>query len=303
VFSGQFAKTGDLLLDLLLPLRSELFAQAAELLPHLLGLPPRLFRLLTCLTAELGGDGTSLRRALLDDLLDRGAQLSNAGFGSLAVFGRPRLRARATRLGFESPPLVRVLGVGRADVLLEGRLRRGGERPRGERCRPGPSGQRAASHRRWHGADEQRHHQHRRRGGRYAPAVGQRSQHPSNAVEHAAVGRGEHETRRRGHRGHSGERGRISDPIAAGLERQIVTAELALGPHLPRHPPDRGVVEEQGFDAGLQQVDEIVVPPDVRELVRQKGFELRGRQPGQGRRGQQHDGLEPSHHHRHRHER
>ena len=39
-------------------------------------------------------------------------------------------------------------------------------------------------------------------------------------------------------------------------------------------PPDRRVVEEQRLDQRLQQVDQIVVAADVRELVREDGLEL-----------------------------
>ena len=45
------------------------------------------------------------------------------------------------------------------------------------------------------------------------------------------------------------------------------------------------------------------MPPDVRQLVRDHGLQLLRRQPAQHRRRHQQDGLEPSHHHGHRHAR
>ncbi len=41
------------------------------------------------------------------------------------------------------------------------------------------------------------------------------------------------------------------------------------------------MVEEEGLDRGLEEVDESVVPPHVRELVREERLELRRREPAQ----------------------
>ena len=81
------------------------------------------------------------------------------------------------------------------------------------------------------------------------------------------------------HRRQLGERRDIDQAIAADRDRQIVAAVLALGAHFGRHPPHGRVIEEQRLDDRLQQVDEIVVPPHVRELVRENRFELLRRQP------------------------
>ena len=64
--------------------------------------------------------------------------------------------------------------------------------------------------------------------------------------------------------------------IAAQADGEIVAAVLALGANPPRQPPDGRVIEQQRLDERLQQVDEIVVPADVRELVRQDRLELLG---------------------------
>ena len=71
----------------------------------------------------------------------------------------------------------------------------------------------------------------------------------------------------------------VSNRVARHPDRQVVAHVLALGPDLPRHPPDRRVVEEKGFDAGLEHVHQVVVPPDVGQLVRQYCLQLLRREP------------------------
>jgi len=44
------------------------------------------------------------------------------------------------------------------------------------------------------------------------------------------------------------------------------------------------MVEEQRFDSGLQQVDQVVMAADVRQFVRQYRFELFNRESGKGYR-------------------
>ena len=69
---------------------------------------------------------------------------------------------------------------------------------------------------------------------------------------------------------------------------------LALLPHAPRHPPRRRVVKQQGLDHGLEDADEVVVPPDVRELVGQQRVELERREPRErGRRDEDHRAQPP----------
>ena len=80
-----------------------------------------------------------------------------------------------------------------------------------------------------------------------------------------------------------GERAGVGDDVAAGSHREIVAAVFALLPDLPADPPDRRVVEEQGLDARLHEVDEIVVPANVRELVGEQELDLIRRQSRRAR--------------------
>ena len=76
-------------------------------------------------------------------------------------------------------------------------------------------------------------------------------------------------------------------PAAADADREVVAAVFARVADLPRHPPHRRVIEEQRLDDGLREVHEVVVPPHVRELVRDDRFELRHAQAGED--GRRHD--------------
>ena len=98
-----------------------------------------------------------------------------------------------------------------------------------------------------------------------------------------------------------GQRARVGVRIAAQADREIVAAVLALGANPPRQPPHRRVVEQQRLDQRLQQVDEIVVAADVRELVGEDRLELLRREPGQRARRQQHHRPQPADHRRHGH--
>src|SRR2546429_5685529 len=62
--------------------------------------------------------------------------------------------------------------------------------------------------------------------------------------------------------------------VAAHGDGEIVAAVLAFFAHLLRHPPHRRVVEQQGLDHRLDEVDEIVVSPHVGQLVREQRVEL-----------------------------
>jgi hypothetical protein len=87
----------------------------------------------------------------------------------------------------------------------------------------------------------------------------------------------------------AGERSRVGVRIAAQAHREIIAAVLALDPDSARYPPDRRMIEEQRLDERLQQVDDVVVPPDVRELVRENRLELVWRETGKRARRQQND--------------
>jgi hypothetical protein len=95
----------------------------------------------------------------------------------------------------------------------------------------------------------------------------------------------------------------VDDGIAAEADGEIVAAVLALVSNAPRQPPHRRVIKEQRFDEGLQQVHEVVVAADVRELVRDDGFDLGGCQRDKRAGGNQHDWFHPAHDGRHVHER
>ena len=102
-----------------------------------------------------------------------------------------------------------------------------------------------------------------------------------------------------GDRRQLGQRGDVDQPIAAHVHGEIVAAVFALGADLRRHPPHRRVIEQQRLDHRLQQVDEIVVTADVRELVREDRLQLLGRQARERRRRQQHHRLHPADQRRH----
>ncbi len=70
------------------------------------------------------------------------------------------------------------------------------------------------------------------------------------------------------------ERAGVAHRVAAGGHREVVAAVLALDAHAVRHPPHGGVVEEQRLGRGLQQVHQVVVAADVRQLVGQDQLEL-----------------------------
>src|SRR5450631_2398691 len=71
---------------------------------------------------------------------------------------------------------------------------------------------------------------------------------------------------------------RICERIATDRHGHIVATLFALGANVPRHPPDRRVVEQQGFGHALQNVNQKIVPPDVRELMQQQRLQMLSRQ-------------------------
>ena len=114
-------------------------------------------------------------------------------------------------------------------------------------------------------------------------------------MEERAAGRREHEAARiRAQFLEVGERSRVSVGIAAEADREVIAAVLALDADPAREPPDRRVIEEQRLDERLQQVDEVVVTTDVRELVREDRFELLRPHTRQRARRHQHDRSKPS---------
>ncbi len=74
---------------------------------------------------------------------------------------------------------------------------------------------------------------------------------------------------------------------------------LPLAANLLGSPPDRGVIKQERLQHILQQIDEIIVPPDMGQLMGQHGFELRLAQTGQQGGRHEHDRPGPANHHRH----
>ena len=138
---------------------------------------------------------------------------------------------------------------------------------------------------------------------RRAAGVRRRAEQPADALEERAAGGGHRQKRLRPGRAAQlleiGQRVRVGVRIAAQAHRQIVAAVLALDADPARQPPHRRVIEEQRLDERLQQVDEVVVAADVRQLVREDRLELLRRQSSQRARRKQHDRLEPADHRRH----
>ena len=135
---------------------------------------------------------------------------------------------------------------------------------------------------------------------RRAAVVARRHEQPAHAPDERAIGRRQRRARHRGHRGKVGERGHVLHPIAHA-DRHIVATVFPLAADFARHPPDGGMVEQQRLDNRLQEVDDVVVAPDVRQFVGEKRLDLRRREARQGRRRQQHHGLQPANENRNGH--
>ncbi len=73
----------------------------------------------------------------------------------------------------------------------------------------------------------------------------------------------------------------VEEGIADEGGREVVAAVFALLADVGGDPPDGGVVEEEGFDEGLQEIDEIIVAANVGEFVGEDGLELRGGKTGE----------------------
>jgi hypothetical protein len=86
----------------------------------------------------------------------------------------------------------------------------------------------------------------------------------------------------------------VDEGVVADAEDQVVAAVLAFHAELMGDPPHRGVIEQQGLGDRLQQVHKIVVSPHVAELVSDDRRELGGREAGEGHRGNEDDGTQPS---------
>ena len=131
-----------------------------------------------------------------------------------------------------------------------------------------------------------------------------RAEQPADAVQERAAGRRHRDVMRRARsRERSDSRSAsavgVGDRIAAQADGEIVAAVLALDADPAREPPDRRMIEEHRLDERLQQVHQVVVAADVRELVRENRLELLRRERRERARREQHDRLQPADHGRH----
>src|ERR1700684_539405 len=100
------------------------------------------------------------------------------------------------------------------------------------------------------------------------------TQQPCDAVRERATVGGNRGEMRRAVRFQLRQSARISERISTDRYGHIVAAQLALGAYVPRHPPDRGMVEQQSFGGALQNVDQIIVPANVRQLMQQQRLQM-----------------------------
>ena len=68
----------------------------------------------------------------------------------------------------------------------------------------------------------------------------------------------------------------IIERAAASQRRRVVAAVFSLDANATRHPGDRRMIEEHGLHDVLHEVDQIIVPANVDQLVRENGLELGG---------------------------
>jgi len=94
---------------------------------------------------------------------------------------------------------------------------------------------------------------------------------------------------------------RVVERITANGDRYVVATVLTLHPDPFGYPPDGGVIKQHRFGERLQNVDEIVVAPDVGELVRENRLDLRWCQCGQRRDRKQNRWTQPANNRRNVH--
>jgi hypothetical protein len=91
--------------------------------------------------------------------------------------------------------------------------------------------------------------------------------------------------------GDAGEGEGVSFGVAAVPDGEVVAAVFAFDADAVRYPVDGGMVEEECFDGGLDEVDEVVVSPDVGEFVEDDGFDLVFGEMGECACGYEDDGV------------
>ena len=95
------------------------------------------------------------------------------------------------------------------------------------------------------------------------------------------------------------ERRGVGGRVSAHCDHHIVTTVFAFGANHARDPPDRGVIEQETFDASLHDIREIIPAADVRQFMQQNRFDLFHWQPGQQTDGHQNQWTEMAENHGH----
>ena len=66
----------------------------------------------------------------------------------------------------------------------------------------------------------------------------------------------------------------VRQGISTDGHHLIIAAKFALHPYPMGDPPDHRMVEQQGFHYGLNKIEEIIVAPDMSQLVNQDRLDL-----------------------------
>jgi len=82
----------------------------------------------------------------------------------------------------------------------------------------------------------------------------------------------------------------VSDPFAGRGDGEFITAHFPFQADLPRNPPHRRMVEQQSLHQPLNEIDPQIPTADVRQLMRNDGFEHTRREFGHPGERQQYDG-------------
>jgi len=111
--------------------------------------------------------------------------------------------------------------------------------------------------------------------------------------ERAAVC-GEAEGRRGAPFLHGGEGARVAEVIAAGGDSNVVAAVFTFDAHALVQPPNRRMEKEKRFHDDLEKINEGIEAANVREFVRDDGFDLIFGEAGERSNGKKYDGTEPA---------
>ncbi len=130
-----------------------------------------------------------------------------------------------------------------------------------------------------------------------------RHDQPLHAMDQRSIRRRQRQARSGGpHALHVDERRRVQARVTAHPHDEIVAAVLTLITHTSRHPPDRGMIEEERFDHALQHIDQVVVATHVRQLMGEQNLELLRREAGERARRYEDDRPQPADHGWHLHD-